>query len=52
MAEPIQIKELPQEVKGYLSQFDLSLCFTCGTCVGGCPVTGAGPAVWRSPPAP
>jgi len=40
MAEPLQIKELPQEVKDYLAQFDLSLCFTCGTCVGGCPVTG------------
>ena len=31
---------LPDQVKQYLGKFDLNLCLTCGTCSGGCPVSG------------
>ncbi|HOV85002.1 MAG TPA: (Fe-S)-binding protein [Syntrophobacteraceae bacterium] len=31
---------LKNDVKDYLSKFNLSLCLTCGTCINGCPVTG------------
>lgn len=38
--ETIEIKPLASEVKEYLSQFDLTRCFSCGTCSSGCPITG------------
>lgn len=36
----VQRQKLPNEVRQYLSKFDLSLCLTCGTCTNGCPITG------------
>ncbi len=36
----IQRQKLPQDVREYLSKFDLNLCLTCGTCTNGCPITG------------
>ena len=40
MSEPMTIKKLPDDVRGYLSKFNLTRCFTCGTCTNGCPITG------------
>lgn len=40
MQEPITIKKLPDDIGKYLSKFNLSRCFTCGTCTNGCPITG------------
>ena len=36
----VQRQKLPQDVREYLSKFDLNLCLTCGTCTNGCPITG------------
>ncbi|MGD8563734.1 MAG: 4Fe-4S dicluster domain-containing protein, partial [Desulfarculaceae bacterium] len=40
MSETVTIKALPAEVKEKLSGANLNLCYTCGTCSGGCPITG------------
>lgn len=40
MAEAVVPQELSGPVKEKLSGFDYSLCFTCGTCSSGCPITG------------
>jgi Fe-S oxidoreductase len=40
MGDVIKPKPLPEDVQEYLSQFDLSLCVTCGSCSSGCPITG------------
>ena len=40
MPEPMTIKKLPDDVRSYLSKFNLTRCFTCGTCTNGCPITG------------
>jgi len=40
MQEAITLKKLPDDVKTYLSKFNLNNCFTCGTCTNGCPITG------------
>ncbi len=40
MQEAIILKKLPDDVGEYLSKFNLNLCFTCGTCANGCPITG------------
>jgi len=40
MPETFVPQKLPDDVKNYLSKFNLNLCFTCGTCSGGCPITG------------
>jgi dimethylglycine catabolism B len=40
MAESLYLRKLPDEIKKYLSKFNLNTCFTCGTCSGGCPITG------------
>jgi Fe-S oxidoreductase len=41
MQELIKPKRLPDDISSYLSKFDLNACFTCGTCSGGCPITGS-----------
>ena len=41
MQEAIVIKKLQNDVRDYLSQFNLDRCFTCGTCTNGCPITGS-----------
>ena len=40
MQEAIAVKRLPDDIRDYLSKFDLNVCFTCGTCTNGCPITG------------
>ena len=40
MEGSITVKKLPDDVREYLSKFDLNACFTCGTCTNGCPITG------------
>lgn len=40
MSEAIRPKKLPEEVLEKLSGANLNLCLTCGTCSGGCPITG------------
>ena len=40
MQEAITVKILPDDIRDYLSKFDLNACFTCGTCTNGCPITG------------
>ncbi|GLI36409.1 (Fe-S)-binding protein [Desulforhabdus amnigena] len=38
--EAIERKHLPDSIQQYLSNYDLNLCLTCGTCTNGCPITG------------
>lgn len=40
MADLISPKKLPAEAMEKLSGANLNLCLTCGTCSGGCPITG------------
>jgi Fe-S oxidoreductase len=40
MQEAIQLRKMQDDVREYLSKFDLNLCLTCGTCTNGCPITG------------
>jgi len=40
MQEALEPRKVPDPIKEYLSQFDLNLCLTCGTCSNGCPITG------------
>ena len=40
MQEAAQRMPISDDIKGYLSQFNLNLCLTCGTCTNGCPITG------------
>jgi Fe-S oxidoreductase len=40
MSEPLIPKELPAEAREKLASLNLSYCLTCGTCTGGCPITG------------
>lgn len=37
----VTIKKLGDEIREYLSNYNLQLCLTCGTCVSGCPTVGA-----------
>ena len=41
MSEMIVPKRLPDEMQAKLSGLNLNLCLTCGTCAGGCPITGS-----------
>lgn len=41
MPEALIPQPLPEDIKNLLSKFNLNLCFTCGTCSGGCPITGS-----------
>lgn len=34
------IRPLPEDSRVRLSALNLNVCFTCGTCSGGCPITG------------
>lgn len=36
----LALKPLPEELRSYLSKFDLKACFACGACSSGCPITG------------
>ncbi len=38
--ETVGVKNVKQELEDRLIGFDLSLCCSCGTCSGGCPVPG------------
>lgn len=38
--EALQPRELPSQIKEHLAKFDLSRCYSCGTCSSGCPITG------------
>ncbi|MCF8033754.1 MAG: (Fe-S)-binding protein [Desulfarculaceae bacterium] len=40
MTQAIRPKKLPQEAFEKLNGANLNLCLTCGTCSGGCPITG------------
>ncbi len=40
MLEALYPKRLPDDLRKYLAKFNLTTCFTCGTCSGGCPITG------------
>jgi Fe-S oxidoreductase len=40
MNSPLSVKKLPKEISDKLAGLNLNLCFTCGTCSGGCPITG------------
>ena len=40
MSEAITPRQLPEEIQAKLSKLNLNLCRTCGTCSGGCPLTG------------
>ena len=41
MPDPITPHSLPQEAQDKMANLNLSLCLTCGTCAGGCPITGS-----------
>ena len=41
MSEAIVPHKLPDEMQAKLSGLNLNLCLTCGTCAGGCPITGS-----------
>jgi Fe-S oxidoreductase len=38
--EAIQIQKVNSKLWNYFSNYNLSLCLTCGSCSGGCPATG------------
>lgn len=40
MSELIRPQKLPEDVLEKLEGANLNLCLTCGTCSGGCPITG------------
>ena len=40
MADVAKLTKLPPEVADRLKAFNLNYCLTCGTCSGGCPITG------------
>lgn len=41
MEPSLNIRRLPEDLKKYLANFNLRLCYTCGTCSGGCPISGS-----------
>jgi len=41
MTRIVTPRRLPRSVEEYMTKFNLNACFTCGTCSGGCPITGA-----------
>ncbi len=40
MEKAITIRKMADDIRKYLSRFDISACLTCGTCAGGCPISG------------
>jgi len=40
MSQVVTPKRLPAEAQEKLAGLNLNLCFTCGTCSSGCPITG------------
>jgi dimethylglycine catabolism B len=36
----LNLKKMDHKLKSFFKNYDLNLCFTCGTCASGCPISG------------